>query len=79
MTEEGYVARIAAIEWHGKLWRLYGTAYERCEAMMLHCTRCTEADFYGVARPSTDDPDIARMELYLDRLFACSNGPQSFD
>lgn len=37
---------------------------------MRHCTECVEADFYGVERPKTDDPEIARMQVYFDRLFS---------
>lgn len=68
MTEQGYRNRIAAVEWHGRLWRLYGTPQDQCEAMMQFCTSVIEHDYYGYPRPATDDPEIERMQSYFDRV-----------
>lgn len=80
MTSEGYRARIFCIEWHANLWRIYGTPLERCEAMMRHCSENVSADFYGEPRLTSDDPEIERMQAYLDQVFSSPHrGPVSFE
>lgn len=81
MTEPAFNARIAAIEWHANLWRLYGTPYDLCESMMRYCSEVTEADYYGMERPEPEDHAVwcVRMVEYFDRLFSSPHaGPVSF-
>jgi hypothetical protein len=79
VSPDAYRARLYAIEWHARLWHQYGVPFERCEAMIQHVSECLDADYYGDARTSTDDPEIARMREYLDRLFNSEvPGPVSF-
>lgn len=73
MTERGYRSRLACIEWHANLWLKCGTPIERCEAMRHHCSEVLDADYYGMRRPIPDDPEIARMEAYLDQVFTSPN------
>jgi hypothetical protein len=70
VTDEGYRARLFCIEWHANLWRIHGTPIEWCEAMRHHCSEILDADYYGEPRPQTDDPELHRMERYLDRVFS---------
>jgi hypothetical protein len=81
MTEAAFHARIACIEWHANLWRLYGTPYSLCEAMMRYCSEVTEADHYGMERPEPESEHewCLRMRAYFDRVFSSPHaGPISF-
>jgi hypothetical protein len=78
VSPEGYRNRLYAIEWHGRLWHRYGADFEYCEVMIRHCSECLSADYYSEPRPVTTDLLIAKMEAYLDRLFAQANPLVSF-
>lgn len=73
MTDAGFNARILAVDWHANFWQKLGVPRERCEAMRDYCVDCVEADFFGEERAETSDPELARMQAYLDRLFSGPN------
>jgi len=80
VTPEGYRARLYAAEWHCDLWLINGVDRKQCERTALYCTECIRADRYGLPRPEAPDEWSARMQAYLDLVFASMvPGPVSFE
>lgn len=84
MTDRGYLARIFAIEWHGRLWLQNGVPFELCEAMVRYCSEIVDATYYGEVRPEPIGDALTRywcerMRAYFDDLFASRNALVSFD
>jgi len=70
---------VFAIEWHARLWMRHGVCRERCERLIDLGLTALDADYYGEPRPIIgDDPEIARMIVYLDEMFSSPGSLVSF-
>ena len=69
MTNQGFLRRLYALEWHVRLCRQNGAPLEWCEQAVQVLGEQLDADCYGEARPPVPDFDMGRIQAYLDRIF----------